>query len=132
MRQFRAEGSGAVLEGPWMFPLGSLGVAGGSREVLCASPGSPWKSLWGRSVVLGHPPIKEEVEVFTKMKCCSLTGKSHFSDPRISPWTALVGFEGSLSALVGSLESLRRGLAQPRGVLACPFGVTRLFLDVPI
>ena len=29
-------------------------------------PGSRWESLWGRRVVLGHPPFKEDVEVFNK------------------------------------------------------------------
>ena len=29
-------------------------------------PGSRWESLWGRRVVLGHLPFKEDAEVFNK------------------------------------------------------------------
>ena len=61
----------------------------------------------------------------------SLQENQTFQVPR-APWTAVVGFKGSLKARMGSLESFRRCLVQPRGVLQGPFGVTTWSLDIPI
>ena len=58
------------------------------------SPGGPWTS-----------PVQGRCRSLRQSLNVSLNvGKSCFSDPMIAPWTALVGFKGSLSALIGSLE----------------------------
>ena len=71
-----------------MHPRESLGV-------LVGSPGGPWTSpVQGRC-----RSLQQDLNVPLSV------GKSCFSGPKIAPWTALVGFKGSFSALIGSLES---------------------------
>ena len=134
-----------------MHPRGALeGLCWGHRVVLGCSrwglwefPEGPGRSFVHPRGVLGSPcgvagwsldipRSRKRSKSSQKLNVAVIAGNSHFSGPKIGPWLALVGFKGSLSALMGSLEGLRRCLVQPRGILEGPFGVTRWSLDVPI